>query len=113
MTSVQDVCTVLKEFAPLSMAEEWDNVGLLLGDSSQAVRRAITCLTLTCDVADEAVATGAQLVVTHHPVMFKPVKQITMASSEGRLLLTLIKHGIAVYSPHTAWDNSVTGINQQ
>ena len=113
MTSVQDVCNVLKEFAPLSIAEEWDNVGLLLGDVSQEVRRAITCLTLTCDVADEAVATGAQLVVTHHPVMFKPVKQITMANSEGRLLLTLIKHGIAVYSPHTAWDNSATGINQQ
>ncbi|WP_397568700.1 Nif3-like dinuclear metal center hexameric protein [Schlesneria sp. T3-172] len=113
MTTVHDVCKVLKQIAPLSLAEEWDNVGLLLGDESQPVSRAITCLTLTHDVADEAVSAGAQLVVTHHPIMFKPVKQITMARPEGRLLLTLLQNGIAVYSPHTAWDNATTGINQQ
>ena len=113
MTTIQDVCRYLNDVAPLSLADDWDNVGLLLGDEAAEVVRAITCLTLTPDVADEAVTVGARLIVTHHPVLFKPVKQLTAANSEGRMLLKLMRHGIAVYSPHTAYDNSATGINQQ
>ena len=113
MPIVRDVCDYLKKLAPLSLAEEWDNVGLLLGDESAEVRQVMTCLTLTADVADEAVALGAGLIVTHHPLLFKAIKQITSSTAEGRLLLTLLQHSIAVYSPHTAWDNSASGINQQ
>lgn len=113
MTSIREVCDHLKAIAPLNVAEDWDNVGLLLGDESIDVTRILTCLTLTTDVAEEAVKCGAQLVVTHHPVLFKPVKKITMDNPEGRMLLTLLRHGIAVYSPHTAWDNAASGINQQ
>lgn len=113
MTIVRDVCDELKALAPLNLAEEWDNVGLLLGNEAEEVSRVLTCLTLTADVAEEAVALGAGLIVTHHPVLFKPVKQVTTATADGRLLLTLIRHSIAVYSPHTAWDNSSSGINQQ
>ena len=113
MTTVRDVCDHLKALAPLNLAEDWDNVGLLLGDETAEVTKAMTCLTLTNDVAAEAAAFGAGLVVTHHPVMFKPIKQMTATTAEGRMLLTLLRNGIAVYSPHTAWDNSTTGINQQ
>lgn len=113
MTTVRDVCDHLKVIAPLNLAEDWDNVGLLLGDDAKEIERVITCLTLTNDVAAEAVANGAGLIVTHHPILFKPVKKITAENAEGRLLLTLLRHGIAVYSPHTAWDNSAGGINQQ
>lgn len=113
MTTVLDVCNHLKAIAPLDLAEEWDNVGLLLGDDSLEVERVMTCLTLTSDVAAEAAANGTGLVVTHHPLLFKPVKKITASTAEGRTLLTLLGHGIAVYSPHTAWDNSSSGINQQ
>ena len=113
MTTIHDVCRYLHEVAPLSLAEDWDNVGLLLGDESAEVVRAITCLTLTPDVADEAIAVGARLIVTHHPILFKPVKRLTTSSSEGRMLLKLMRHGIGVYSSHTAYDNSATGINQQ
>ena len=113
MTTIRDVCHYLKRIAPLNLAEDWDNVGLLLGDEATGLTRVLTCLTLTPDVAAEAVASGAQLIVTHHPVLFKPVKQLTTATSEGRMLLSLIRHSIAVYSPHTAWDNSASGINQQ
>ncbi len=113
MTTVKDVCDHLKMLAPLNLAEDWDNVGLLLGDDSAQVKKIMTCLTLTTDVATEAADFEAQLVVTHHPVMFKPIKQITAATAEGRMLMTLLRHGIAVYCPHTAWDNSATGINQQ
>lgn len=113
MITIHHVCEYLKEIAPLQLAEEWDNVGLLLGDESVTINKALTCLTLTPEVADEAVATGAGLVVTHHPILFKPIKKITSGNAEGRLLLELVRHGVAVYSPHTAWDNSPTGINQQ
>lgn len=113
MTTVFDVCNHLKAIAPLNLAEDWDNVGLLLGDDSHEITRAMTCLTLTSDVAAEAAANGTGLIVTHHPILFKPVKKITADTAEGRTLLTLLCHGVAVYSPHTAWDNSDSGINQQ
>lgn len=113
MTTVGQICEYLKQVAPLSLAEDWDNVGLLLGNPAREVTHIITCLTLTSDVAEEAVRTGAALVVTHHPILFKPVKRITNETVEGRLISTLIQNQIAVYSPHTAWDNSYCGINQQ
>lgn len=113
MTTVRELCNFLELAAPLSLAEDWDNVGLLMGDTHRELQRVLTCLTLTTEVANEAVACGAGMVVTHHPILFKPIKKITSESVEGRILLTLLRHGIAVYSPHTAWDNSVSGINQQ
>ncbi|WP_010588508.1 Nif3-like dinuclear metal center hexameric protein [Schlesneria paludicola] len=113
MTTVRDVCDRLKTIAPLRLAEDWDNVGLIVGDENREIERILTCLTLTSDVADEAVQSRAGLIITHHPILFKPVKSITANTPEGRILLTLIRHEISVYSPHTAWDNSDCGINQQ
>ena len=112
MVSVNDVCQVLQQLAPLAAAESWDNVGLLLGRPEQSVRRLMTCLTLTSTVAHEAVAGNVQMIVTHHPVLFRATKTITSDTIEGRLLLDLIEAGIAVYSPHTAFDNADMGINQ-
>lgn len=103
----------LRSLAPLELAEAWDNTGLLLGDPSQPIERVLTCLTLSGDVADEAIEIGAQLVVSHHPVLFRAVKSLTTATAEGRTLLKLLKAGVAVYSPHTAWDSSADGINSQ
>lgn len=113
MPTVRELSQFLQDLAPLSLAEDWDNVGLLLGEDATEVTRLLTCLTLTPDVAEEAVQVGARLVVTHHPVLFKPVKKLNASTSEGRMLLKLLRHGIAVYSPHTAYDNAPTGINQQ
>ena len=72
----------------------------------------MTCLTLTPDVAQEAVERKADLVVTHHPILFRSVKRLTTGTSEGQMLLELIRAGVAVYSPHTAFDNGAGGINQ-
>jgi dinuclear metal center YbgI/SA1388 family protein len=84
-----------------------------VGDAAADVSAVMTCLTLTPDVAEEAVRERVQLVVTHHPVFFKPFQRLTAATSEGRMILSLIAQGIGVYSPHTAWDNAPEGINQQ
>jgi dinuclear metal center YbgI/SA1388 family protein len=113
VVAVADVAGWLRGLAPLELAEEWDNVGLLVGDASRPVRRVLTCLTLTADVAREAAREGAQLVVAHHPLLFKAARRLTADNSEGRTLLALIEARIAVYSPHTAFDSAAGGINAQ
>jgi dinuclear metal center YbgI/SA1388 family protein len=111
MPTIADVMAYLDQFAPTSTAAEWDNVGLILGDRSAPVKRILTCLTVTPEVVQEAVSTNANLIVTHHPMLFRPVQKLTDVASEGRMVLALLKVGIAVYSPHTAFDNCVGGIN--
>ena len=111
--TVDDIVAFLETFAPTELAEEWDNVGLLVGDRAQPVRRVMTCLTVTDDSVDEAVSEGADLLVSHHPLPFRPLRRITTETVPGRLLWKLIRAGIAVYSPHTAFDSARQGINQR
>ncbi|PHS18717.1 MAG: Nif3-like dinuclear metal center hexameric protein [Blastopirellula sp.] len=108
-----DICDRLESFAPVCLAEDWDNVGLLLGDPQQEIQRVMTCLTISPDIVDEAIKSQAQLVVTHHPLPFRAMKKITTQTIAGEMILRLIQSGIAVYSPHTAFDSAREGINQQ
>src|SRR5262249_16611994 len=102
----------LRQLAPPDAAADWDNVGLLLGDAAAEVRAAMTCLTVTPDSAAEAVEAGAGLVVTHHPILFRPVRRLTAATPGGRPRRARAGAGVAVYSPHTAFDNARGGINE-
>jgi dinuclear metal center YbgI/SA1388 family protein len=111
MPTVAEFAAYLERFAPCATAADWDNVGLLLGDPVADASRVMTCLTVTPDVSDEAVREGAQLVVPHHPVLFRGAKRLTTATPEGRAVLPLLRAGTAVYSPHTAFDNCEGGIN--
>jgi dinuclear metal center YbgI/SA1388 family protein len=111
MATVADFTQFLQTFAPLNLAEEWDNVGLLLGDPAAPVRRVMTCLSVTPEAVAEAVREQVQLIVSHHPVLFRPTQKWTAATAEGGMLLTLVQAGCAVYSPHTAFDNTPGGIN--
>ncbi|MCH2203432.1 MAG: Nif3-like dinuclear metal center hexameric protein [Fuerstiella sp.] len=113
MPIVSEVCGFLDQLAPKDLAEDWDNTGLLIGRADADVTRILTCLTLTPDVATEALKQGAQLIVSHHPVMFRGVKTISDQNSEGRLLLGLIQGDVAVYSAHTRFDSAQQGVNQQ
>ena len=90
MIELQSICGFLQEFAPPHLAEEWDNVGLLVGDPKKRVSRLMTCLTVTPASADEAVRDGAELIVTHHPLPFRPLKRLTTDHTPSRLLLQLI-----------------------
>lgn len=110
---IADVLKYLQELAPLDLAEDWDNVGLLIGTGQAEVSSIMTCLTLTPDVAEEAIREGADLIVSHHPVLFRAVKQLNDRTAEGRMLLDLIRSGVAVYSPHTCYDSAQAGINRQ
>src|SRR5579872_2622276 len=112
MPTVAAILEFLEAFAPPQLAADWDNVGLLLGERAVPVERVVTCLTVTPEVVAEAVAEQVQFIVTHHPILFRAVKRLTDATPEGRMLLSLIRHGVAVYSPHTAFDNTRDGINE-
>jgi len=113
MTRVAQIAQELEQFAPLRLAESWDNVGLLVGDRQAEVQRVMTCLTLTPASVAEAVRAGVQLIVAHHPLPFRPLQRLTTDTTVGRLLLELIAARIAVYSPHTAFDSALRGINRQ
>ncbi len=112
MYTVASIAELLDAYAPCSLAEQWDNVGLLVGDRDRSVGKVMTCLTITPSSAAEAIEQQADLIVAHHPLPFQPLRRLTTDSATGRLLLDLAAHRIAVYSPHTALDSAAEGINQ-
>lgn len=111
--SIHQVTDALERIAPLRLAADWDAVGLLVGTHREGISRVMTCLSLTPEVAREATREEAHLVVTHHPMPFRPVSRITDGSGVGRVLLELLGAGVAVWSGHTAWDSAAGGINDQ
>lgn len=110
---LQSVIDIIEQLAPLALAEDWDNVGLLVGDRNDEIGRIMTCLTFTQTTLEEAIEERVDLVVVHHPIPFKPISRINSDSPTGKLLLSAIRSKIAIYSMHTAWDNAHQGINRQ
>lgn len=110
MRPLAEVLAELEKIAPLDLAEPWDNVGLLLGDRSAAISRAMLTIDYTDDVAAEARAAGCDFILSYHPVIFEGHKRITSDRST-RLLFDAIRDGIAIYSPHTALDAAEGGTN--
>jgi dinuclear metal center YbgI/SA1388 family protein len=113
MPSLPDVVAALERIAPLRLAAEWDSVGLLVAPRDAAVRRVLTCLTLAPEVAAEAVRERIDLVITHHPLPFRPIGRLTPETGTGRVLLALVGAGCGIWSSHTAWDSAAGGINDQ
>lgn len=113
MLTVNQIMQWMESLAPLTLSETWDNTGLLLGDPENKVERVMTCLTLTPESVEEAIAKKAELVIAHHPMPFKPLRSITTRDGVGRLLWKLASAGVSIYSPHTAWDSAANGINSQ
>ena len=108
-----NVLNHLAQLAPLHLAASWDRVGLLVGDPDRVAHRVMTCLDVTDDTAAEAVDRQADLVVTHHPVLFEPARTLVASDPGSRRLLALIRADVAVYSAHTAYDSAQGGINDQ
>ncbi len=107
---MQDIMDAMQAIAPLEYAEEWDNVGLLLGKRDAPARRVMLTIDLTEDVMAEAIQKSTQAVISYHPVLFKATKRITDQDPMGRLLLLALHHDMAVYSPHTALDAIAGGV---
>jgi len=108
---IQDVLNHLEEFAPLSYAEDFDNVGLLVGDKNEKLTGILVTLDTLEEVVDEAIAENCNLIVSFHPIIFKGLKKITGKTYVERVVLKAIKHNIAIYAIHTALDNSFKGVN--
>jgi dinuclear metal center YbgI/SA1388 family protein len=113
LTTIGDIDSKLSQWAPPSLAESWDNTGLLLGDRHAPVLKVMTCLTITPLVVEEAIGRRVSLIVSHHPLPFRPIREITTDQTTGRLLWDLATHRVNVLSLHTRYDSAVAGINQQ
>lgn len=108
---VFDVVNWLERLAPPHLAESWDAVGLQVGDGWAPVRRVLTALTVTPDVVRQARELEADLIVAHHPLLFRPLKAVSFTSRTGAVLASLIKEGIALYVAHTNLDAAPGGVN--
>ena len=111
MTKVQDIFETLCQMAPLELQMDFDNSGFLLGHGDEPVNKALLALDVTEDVIDEAIRENAQLIVSHHPLIFHPLKSVTDTDAEGRRVLKLIEHRLAVVSMHTNLDIAEGGVN--
>lgn len=109
--TIGDVAQVLDELARPDLALFWDNVGLLVGHEDKPVKVILTALDFSEEVLEQALQVKAELIVTHHPVIFKSIKSITSKDWKHSLLLKAIEHGIAIYSAHTNLDIALGGVN--
>ena len=113
MVKCQDIIDYIEELAPVELAEEWDNIGLLLGGRQRSVSRILVSLDVTSEVLAFAVNKGVDLIVTHHPVIFGKINRICDDDIKGRQLYTAISNGISVLSAHTNLDYADNGVNEQ
>ncbi|MCR5033113.1 MAG: Nif3-like dinuclear metal center hexameric protein [Lachnospiraceae bacterium] len=99
-----DICKVLEELSPVSFAEEWDNVGLLVGDRNKDIHSILIAVDATEDVIEQAVNLHADMIITHHPMIFRGMKKVVEEDFIGRRVLKLAASGIAYYAMHTNFD---------
>lgn len=113
MSTVAEILNFMETLAPQSQKMDWDNVGLLCGSRKRNISKILVALDPFEDTAAEAVEIGADLIVTHHPLIFQPVKNVTDDTSIGRVILTLAKHDISAINAHTNLDVAEGGVNDE
>lgn len=113
MVEVRDIAKTIEEFAPKGLQESYDNAGLQVGDPSAPVNAVLLCLDVNEEVVKEALQRECNLIVSHHPLIFKGLKQITGANTTQRLVIEALKNNIAVYSAHTNLDSVWDGVSHE
>ena len=108
---VKEIISVIEDFAPLSVQEGWDNSGLCVGSPEDEVTSVLLGLDCTPELVDEAVECGADMIVTHHPLIFKGVKKISPDDRTGLAIIKAIKAGVAIYASHTSADKVLAGVS--
>lgn len=109
---VKDIARILEQYFPLELAEDWDNVGLQTGSLERPAKRIMVCLDITEPIVKKAEEDNVNLIITHHPLIFKAVKSINLDKPFGKIIERLIKTDITVYSAHTNLDAGTRGLNQ-
>lgn len=112
MKKVKDIIKVMEEFAPQILKEDFDNVGLMVGDKEKVVRKILLALDCTLDVIEEAKEKKVDLIITHHPLIFRKPNSITTDTLIGKKIIELIKNDISLYSSHTNLDSAEKGLNE-
>ena len=109
--TVNDIARAIETIAPLPLQEDYDNAGIQCGDPGQEVSRILVALDVTEETVAEAKETGAELIVSHHPVIFRPLRKITPRDYVSRTVMAAIRAGITLYAAHTNLDNADGGVN--
>ncbi|MDR2913502.1 MAG: Nif3-like dinuclear metal center hexameric protein [Tannerella sp.] len=111
MIRIKDILNEIERHAPLSLQEDFDNAGIQIGDIHQQATGALLCLDVTEEIVDEAINAGFNLIISHHPLAFKPFKSLTGKNYIERCMIKACKNDIVIYSAHTNMDNAVGGVN--
>ena len=107
---VREICGWMDGIAPFDTAESYDNVGLLIGSPHAKVDKVLFCLDVTEDVVEEAVAQGAQLIISHHPLLFGGITRIDYTKPAGRVLCAMVQARLNLIAAHTNWDKAPGGV---
>lgn len=108
---VKDIVNIIENQAPLALQEDYDNAGLLLGSMNQTIKGVLVCLDITEKVIDEAIMNQLDMIVSHHPLIFKGLKRISGTNDQERVIIKAIKNNIAIYAAHTNLDHIEHGVS--
>jgi dinuclear metal center YbgI/SA1388 family protein len=108
---VKDIINIIEEFAPLGIQEKWDNSGLCIGSPEDEVTSVLMGLDCTPELVDEAIECGADMIITHHPLIFSGLKKISSDDLVGAAVIKAIKSGISIYAAHTNADKVIAGVS--
>ena len=108
---VSDICAAIEQFAPLEIQENWDNSGLLVGSPSDEVHGVLVGFDCTPALVDEAISRGVDMIITHHPLIFRGLKRISADDAVGEAIIKAIRAGIAIYAAHTTADKVLAGVS--
>lgn len=109
---LSEIIEVLESHAPLPLQESYDNAGLTTGNPSMEIEKALITIDITPEVIQEAISKGCQLIIAHHPLVFKPLKKLTGINAVERMLITAIKNNLAIYAVHTNLDSVYQGVSR-
>lgn len=110
---IREVVDALERFAPLPLQDDYDNSGLQVGTTQAEASGALLCLDVTLDVIHEAAKNGCNLIVSHHPILFNPLRQVNDTDFNGRIVIEAIRNGITLYASHTNLDNAAGGVSMR
>lgn len=113
MAKLREIIAALERLAPLKLQDEWDNSGLQVGFPDAEISRVLVCLDITEAIVEEAVAKKCNLIVSHHPLLFKPLRQVSDTTYQQRCVVRALASGVSIYSAHTSLDNAPGGVNHQ
>ncbi len=109
MIKINEVIKYVENIAPVSLKENWDNVGLLIGDRNNSTEKIVFSMDLTNTAIDFAIENNAKMIITHHPIIFKPLSKVNSDTVRGEKIIKCIKNDISVYTAHTNFDSCLNG----